>query len=148
MKREQAEAFVAQLVALRNQLTDEQALQAPNIFSIFPRGTNEKGEYVLNQIILDGTNNQLYRVVQETIKPLESQPPHGEGMLAVYRPIEVAHAGTLDDPIPWVHGMDCLEGKYFSYEGGIYKVAVGGDMIPCVWPPGTEGIWQWEKVEG
>ena len=20
------------------------------------------------------------------------------------------------------------------------------DMIPCVWPPGTPGLWQWERV--
>lgn len=146
MKREKAEAFINELVTLRNNLTDEQALQAPNLFPAFPRGVNEKGEYEKNQIILDETNNILYRIQLDGVKPLESQPPHGEGMLAVYRPIEVAHAGTLDDPIPWVSGMDCLEGKYFSYEGHIYKVAVGGSMIPCVWTPGTEGIWQWEKV--
>lgn len=146
MTREKAEAFINELVTLRNNLTDSQALQAPNIFPAFPRGTNEEGYYVLNQIILDEYNNQLYRVKQEKVLPLENQPPHGEGMLAVYRPISVEHAGTLEDPIPWIYGMDCLEGQYFSYEGHIYKVAVGGSMIPCVWTPGTEGIWQWEKI--
>ena len=23
----------------------------------------------------------------------------------------------------------------------------GGDMIPCVWTPGTAGLWQWELIE-
>lgn len=145
MKREKVEAFINELVTLRNNLTDEQAITAPNLFPTFPRGTNEKGEYEKNQIILDETNNILYRVQLNGVKPLESQPPHGEGMLAVYRPIEVTHAGTLDDPIPWVNGMDCLEGQYFSYNGHVYKVASGGNMIPCVWTPDS-GIWQWEKI--
>ena len=43
--------------------------------------------------------------------------------------------------------MDCHAGQYFSYEGHVYRVAEGGDMIPCVWAPGTAGLWQWELVE-
>ena len=91
----------------------------------------------------DGT---LYRIVQP-VTPLESQPPDGEGMLAIYRPIDQAHAGTLEDPIPWVYGMDCLAGTYYSYNGHTYKEADGGTMTPCVWPPDTAGMWQWVLIE-
>ena len=49
--------------------------------------------------------------------PQDHQPPDGEGMLAIYRPIDQTHAGTLEDPIPWVYGMDCPAGSYFSYQG-------------------------------
>lgn len=68
-------------------------------------------------------------------------------MLAIYRPIDQAHAGTLEDPIPWVYGMDCLAGTYYSYNGHTYKVADGGTMTPCVWPPDTAGMWQWVLIE-
>ena len=44
-------------------------------------------------------------------------------------------------------GMDCTEGTYYSYKGKVYRVAVGGSMTPCVWPPDTGGMWQWEVVE-
>lgn len=88
-------------------------------------------------------NGQTYRVVQD-VTPIESQPPGGDGMLAVYRPIDREHAGALSDPIPWVSGMDCRTGKYYSYEGVTYLCK--GDMIPCVWTPGTAGLWQWEVV--
>ena len=99
-----------------------------------------------NTVLRDGST--LYRVVQAGgVIPQEHQPPHGEGMLAVYRPIDEGHAGTLEDPIPWVYGMDCHAGTYFSYNGHIYLVAEGGDMIPCVWPPDTAGLWQWVLVE-
>lgn len=68
-----------------------------------------------------------------------------EGMLAIYRPLVPGHAGTLKDPIPWVSGMDVDEGKYYSFSG---KTCLAkADMKPCVWAPGTAGLWQWELVE-
>ena len=73
-------------------------------------------------------------------------PPHDDGMLAIYRPINREHAGTADDPIPWVYGMDCYAGKHYSYNGKVYKVAEGGDMTPCTWPPDSPGMWQWMEV--
>ena len=86
---------------------------------------------------------QCYRVVQD-VTPLENQPPDMEGMLAIYRPIEREHTGTLADPIPWVSGMDCKEGKYYRYEDKTYLCKA--DMIPCMWPPDTPDLWQWEVV--
>lgn len=51
-------------------------------------------------------NGQLYRVLNT---PTDNRPPDAEGMLAVYRPIVPAHAGTMADPIPWVY--DGLQGR-------------------------------------
>ena len=79
------------------------------------------------------------------VDALETQPPDAEGMLAVYRPVDVVHAGTLEDPIPWVYGMDCHSGLYYSHGGRVYLC--NADMIPCVWEPGTEGLWQWTLQE-
>ncbi len=91
-------------------------------------------------------DGHLYRVEQE-VTPQDHQPPNSEGMLAVYRPIDQTHAGTLEDPIPWVNGMDCRAGQFFSYNGAIFRVEDGGDMIPCTWPPDTDGMWQWVKIK-
>ena len=97
-----------------------------------------------NSIINDG--GTLYRVVAPGgVLPQAHQPPHGEGMLAVYRPIDTAHKGTMEDPIPWVYGMDCTSGLYYSYNAAVYLCKA--DMKPCVWAPGTAGLWQWEVVE-
>ena len=85
-----------------------------------------------------------WRVIQE-VDSLENQPPGAEGMLAIYRPLNPEHAGTLDDPIPFVNGMDVYTGNYYSYEGKTYLAKA--DMLPCVWNPGSEGVWQWEVVE-
>ena len=121
-------------------IPDTQALDMVMLFptweDVLAAGT------VLAQGRVISKDGQLYRVVQSAV-PQAHQVPGGEGMLAVYRPIEQEHAGTLEDPIPWVYGMDCVTGLYYSYEGGVYLCK--GDMIPCVWAPDS-GIWQWIPV--
>lgn len=123
-------------------ITDKQALSMASLFPVWPDGVNADGQYIENQVIQ--YEGQLYRIAQPTVTPQEHQKPGGEGMLSVYRPIELSHAGTLEDPIPWVYGMDCYSGKYYSYNSKVYKCA--GDMIPCVWEPGSAGVYQWELV--
>ena len=84
---------------------------------------------------------KLYRVAQpDGVIAQSHQPPDAEGMLAVYRPLSTTNQGTLDDPIPWVYGMDCNTGKYYSYNDNVYLCK--GDMIPCTWEPGSAGLWQ------
>lgn len=125
-------------------LPDEEALKQPRVLirtweEVLSAGAAlETGDKIL-------LGEQLYNVEQPNI-PLEHYPPDGDGMLAIYRPINPAHAGTLEDPIPWVYGMDCEAGKHYLYEDAVYRVTDGGDMKPCTWTPDS-GIWQWEKVE-
>ena len=123
---------------------DEAALEMPDLFKTWEEVLAAGQNVAQNAIINDG--GTLYRVVAAGgVLPQEHQPPHGEGMLAVYRPIDTAHAGTLEDPIPWVYGMDCTEGLYYSYNATVYLCKA--NMTPCVWAPGTAGLWQWEAVE-
>ncbi len=88
-------------------------------------------------------NGQAFKVIQP-VDALENQPPDAEGMLAIYRPLMPEHDGTLDDPIPFVNGMDVYNGKYYTYNGSVYLAKA--DMMPCTWAPDTEGLWQWELV--
>ncbi|SCJ81412.1 Uncharacterised protein [uncultured Flavonifractor sp.] len=91
-------------------------------------------------------NGQTYRQVQSVpVTPQVHQPPGGEGMLAVYRPIVREHAGTVSDPIPWVRGMDCELNKYYVRNGVIYRAKQ--NMTPCVWEPGSDGSdTVWDEV--
>lgn len=123
---------------------DETALEMPDLFKTWEEVLEAGKTVAENSIINDG--GTLYRVVATGgVLPQEHQPPHGEGMLAVYRPIDTTHTGTLEDPIPWVYGMDCTEGLYYSYNATVYLCKA--NMTPCVWAPGTAGLWQWEAVE-
>lgn len=87
----------------------------------------------------------LYNVAQD-LTSSSVYPPDAEGVLALYRPIVPGHKGTLDDPIPWVYGMDCTAGLYYSYNGATYKALQ--TMAPCTWEPGSAGTSAiWEAVE-
>ena len=139
----QYKAALSVLVATATTLTDAQALGIQrDLYPVWPDGVDEAGAYQARQVITD--NGTLYRVVR-AVTPIESQPPHGEGMLAVYRPIVEGHKGNKNDPIPWVYGMDVKKNKYYSYGGVVYRAAE--NMMPCVWYPDS-GIWQWEVVDG
>lgn len=120
---------------------DETALEMPDLFKTWEEALKAGKELPKDTIINDG--GQLYRVVQ-AVAPQKHQPPHGEGMLAIYRPIDQTHAGTKEDPIPWVYGMDTEQSKYYSYGGKTYLCNL--TMPACVWAPGTPGMWQWSEV--
>ena len=125
-------------------IPDSYALDMSDLFPTWAAVLADGEELPEGRVLNDG--GQLYRVVQ-AVTPQAHQAPHDEGILAVYRPIDREHAGTADDPIPWVYGMDCHAGKCYRYNGKVYQVAEGGDMIPCTWPPDTPGMWQWEEVQ-
>ena len=124
-------------------LTDAQALEMPDLFPVWETVLTEGAKLAAGRVI--SKDGQLYRVVQ-AVTPQEHQPPDGEGMLAIYRPINPEHAGTADDPIPWVYGMDCYQGKYYAHGGITYLCRA--DMLPCTWAPGSDGTeGQWEAIE-
>lgn len=122
-------------------IPDTMALEMPDLFKSWAEALDAGKELPKDTII--NKDGQLYRVVQ-AVTPQEHQPPDGEGMLAIYRPIEEEHTGAQDDPIPWVYGMDCEQGKYYTYGGKTYLCNL--TMPACVWAPGTAGLWQWTEV--
>ena len=140
--QEQAMILARTLAASHTELSDTVALSIPDILPSWDE-LLATGQPIQSGVCLMH-NGQTYRVVQ-AVTPIESQPPDMDGMLAVYRPIEREHAGAMADPIPWVSGMDCKEGKYYRYEDKTYLCK--SDMLPCVWPPDTPDMWQWEVVE-
>ena len=141
---EQSIIFVRSMAAAATTITDEVALSIPDLLRSWPE-LLAAGQPIQPGVCLTH-NGQVYRMVQPSaVTPQAHQPPGGDGMLAVYRPIDREHAGTLADPIPWVYGMDCLEGKYYSCEGKRYLAKL--DMLPCVWTPGAAGTSTvWEEV--
>lgn len=139
--QEQAMTLARAMAASATSLTDAAAHGIPDLLPTWDELLAAGNKVAAGVCLVH--NGQTYRVVQ-AVTPIESQPPGADGMLAVYRPIEREHTGALSDPIPWVSGMDCRTGKYYSYEGVTYLCK--GDMIPCVWTPGTAGLWQWEVV--
>lgn len=140
---EQGLIFVRAMASTATTLPDAVALSIPDILSTWDE-LLAAGEPIQPGVCLT-YNGRVYRMVQPSpVTPQAHQPPGGEGMLAAYRPIDREHAGTLADPIPWVYGMDCYSGKYYAHGGITYLCK--SDMLPCVWEPGSAGLWQWEEV--
>ena len=133
----QMQTAVKLYVQAATDIPDEQALEMPDLFKSWDEVLEAGQELAANTVLnLDG---QLYRVVQ-AVTPQAHQRPDSEGMLAIYE----THAGTEDDPIPFVYGMDTEQGNYYSYDGKLYLCNL--TMAPCVWPPDTAGLWQWTEV--
>lgn len=139
--QEQVMTLARSMAAAATGLTDAVALSIPDLLPAWEELRSAGNQVAAGVCLMH--NGQTYRVVQ-AVTPIESQPPGGEGMLAIYRPIEREHTGAPADPIPWVYGMDCKEGKYYRYEDKTYLCK--SDMLPCVWPPDTPDLWQWEVV--
>lgn len=123
-------------------IPDNTALEMPDLFRTWDEVLAAGTQLEANTIMNDG--GQLYRVVQ-AVTPQAHQAPHDEGMLAIYRPIDKQHAGTLEEPIPFVNGMDTEKDKYYSYNGKVYLCNLA--MTPCVWAPDIPGLWQWTEVQ-
>lgn len=141
---QQAITFLRSMAMTTTTLTDAQALSMPDILPTWEELLERGGKIAEGVCLMH--NGQCYRQMQPGgVTPQDHQEPGGEGMLAVYTPIDRQHAGSLEDPIPFVYGMETKELLYYSYEGKIYRVAKGGGMKNCVYPPDT-GIWQWELV--
>lgn len=138
--QEQAMILARTLAASHTELSDTVALSIPDIL---PRWDEllAVGNQIESGVCLV-YENQIYRVVQP-VTPQSHQAPGTEGMLAIYRPIDNQHSGSLADPIPFAYGMDCNKDLYYIYKGEIYLCK--SDMIACNWLPDS-GIWQWEKV--
>lgn len=138
-------AAVCAFAATSTEIPDSTALEMVSLFPTWDDVLQAGKKLPKGRIIVQ--DGQPYRVEQDGVTPQDHQPPNGEGMLATYRPIDQTHAGTLEDPIPWINGMDCHAGQFFSYNGAIFRVEDGGDMTPCTWPPDTDGMWQWVKIK-
>lgn len=101
---EQAKAIREATQRMGRTAPDEVALSCPELFDEWESGR----EYAANDIRQE--NGQLYRCVmghtsQESWKP--SITP------ALWAAINKTHAGTADDPIPAVRGMEYTYGLYY-----------------------------------
>lgn len=63
-------------------------------------------------------NDLLYKVIQEHTAQADWRPDIAPSL---YEVIDLEHAGTIDDPIPFSLGMKVYADKYYTYEGVLYK---------------------------
>ena len=72
----------------------------------------------------------LYKVIQE--HTLQSNWVPRVGTESLYQVVQVAHAGTREDPIPWQHNMVLENGKFYTDKGVLYECIRNSGMVWCM----------------
>ena len=111
-RKEKAREFRAAAVLAAQGATDKQALTMP---SMYPRWKPNviycgEGEPAIVRRTIDG-QDQLFRCQQAHTSQVGWEP---ENAPALWVPINNTAAGTLEEPISAVRGMEYIYGKYYS----------------------------------
>ena len=120
-------AIIKMAVKTARAITDDQeALAVKCLYKQWEKQLGrqlEVGEYIQH-------NKQLYRVLQQHIAQANWIP--GEGTESLYVIIDKEHSGTIDDKIPWVANMECIEGKYYIEDNISYLcIRSSGIALQC-----------------
>lgn len=108
-------AIVALAVKQARMITDDQ--EALTVKALYKQWTEQIGKQ-LNVGEYIQYENVLYRVLQQHTVNEVWKP--GVGTESLYMVIDKEHEGTLDDPIPWMTGMECFVGKYYIEDDILY----------------------------
>ena len=103
-------------------LTASQALEMQVLFPIWGEKDAEFGKEVeigFRLRVVEGESDTLFEVIQKHCR-VDWKP--GIETASPYKIVEAEHAGTLDDPIPYVQGMEFEKDKYYEQYGVIYLV--------------------------
>lgn len=100
----------------RTDITDEDALKRPLL--VYEWNTYIGKSLKTGQIV--SYKSKLYRIRQDISTVIESYAPQ-LSTASLYEVIEVASAGTIDDPIPYTPPMEIFNGKYYTQNGVKYK---------------------------
>lgn len=120
-------AIIKMAVKTARAITDDQeALAVKCLYKQWEKQIGrqlEVGEYIQH-------NKQLYRVLQQHIAQANWIP--GVGTESLYVIIDKEHSGTIDDKIPWVANMECIEGKYYIEDNISYLcIRSSGIALQC-----------------
>lgn len=91
--------------------SDETAVNMPSLFDMW----NDEQSYAIGDRVQ--YNDKLYKCRQAHTSQSDWTP---EVTPALWEVIDVAHAGTHDDPIPATVNMEYYNGKYYVEDGTLY----------------------------
>lgn len=108
--------LISVLVKMRTSAPDAVAVEGLEMFPVYQTGKAYAAGYRFQYA------GKLYKVLQEHTSAEEWRP---DATPALYEVINITHAGTLDDPIPYDGNMELEEGKYYSQYDIIYHCTRG-----------------------
>lgn len=98
-------------------LSDEQAVEVKELY--------REWSSLIGQTVTQGYKfrhkDKLYKTLQPEYTFVEQYVPGSTGTESLFEVIDEAHAGTLDDPIPYDGNMKLISGLYYIQGGIIYR---------------------------
>lgn len=113
------EAQIEDITLAISYLADEEALTVKKLYPLFEDLVKEK-YMAKDKGFRFRYEDDLYKTAQDNITFQEQYPP-GIGMESLYTRIDEIHAGTMEDPIPWVPNMQPEKDKFYIEENLIVK---------------------------
>lgn len=131
MTLKEARAYRAAIEAGSNAVERSDA-DALAVKSIYPVWKDLIGKTVDKAGFKFTHNGDLYKTIPASHTFAEQWVP-GVGTESLYTRIDEAHAGTLEDPIPYNGNMALTNGLYYSQDSAIYRC--NRDTINPVYNP-------------
>lgn len=102
--------------------TDDVAARSADLYPDWAAGLQVKAG---DRYQCDGL---LHKALQDHITQENWKP--SQATASIWQVIDVTHAGTLDDPIPFALNMEVFKDKYYTWEGRTYLCTRGsGDAL-------------------
>lgn len=110
-------------------LTNEEALEVPDLYPPWLPGTHYGGENEPKVVCTTGSPNLGYKLYRCITPHTAQEDWHPSKTPALWTCIDRTHAGTLDDPVPATRGMEYVYGMYYSdpEDNGLYKCTRTGE---------------------
>lgn len=105
------------LVEVRPQLNDQLALKYSAMYPLWVPGIEITQDDIDSRRDRYQYGDRLYKVVQAHTTQSDWTPDITPALWTV---IDITHAGTIEDPIPAVAGMEYTKGMYYSEDRTIY----------------------------
>lgn len=118
MRMSEAKLYRAAIEAGSNAVERSDA-DALKVKDIYPKWESLIGQTVEAVGFKFTHQGELYKVLKAHTFAAEWVP--GVGTESLYARIDEAHAGTLEDPIPYNGNMELTEGLYYSQGGVVYR---------------------------
>lgn len=99
-------------------LTEKQAAQ---VAFLYQEWTPHEDDKVTFKNYPQGSRCRYQGRVYECRQEHQSQPLYSPDLVpALWKVLEVEHNGTVEDPIPYVTGMEIFSGKYYTENNVLY----------------------------
>ena len=108
-------------------LDDAVALTAVELFPYWkelcdePQNDGTKGRVVEKRGFRFQYDKKLYRTEQPKYTFVKHEVPGAPGMESLFSLVDEAHAGTMDDPIPYERNMEVYNGLYYTQYDVLYR---------------------------